>query len=648
MIIINRIITHCKSSLSILLLLSVVFLSFLPKVSAISIDSQVQAIAQIEALSEDSSASPAVILASVEQVIDSSEQQQWPEALLKATLLKTQLLLALGDFNQAQATLQSLQNVEQIDSSIDTLVQIKLLRLSITDALGQVEQNGPLRQELLDYVPALTSPESVAELYLTVGQSQFDAEEYLSAIANLKLAYNYYVTLDDSRGLLSVLTSLGNIDINAGNLDNGLAYYRQALIYAQSSGYRLDESVLLYNIGSAYFNLEKYELALQTLKQAMSVSMDLDDHIGVTWAEHLTARVYAAQGRWQESLLLFEQAVNHFDQLGLKLMAYRSHIDKANALRELGRLEEAEQSLNLAETYLTDFGTPSNRLLFIKALAKLKHAKGEYRSAFEQLEQALDIQKDINSEVNMSQVQRYRIEFDSEIIERQNRDLTRENELSSLLLSQQKQLQIVWIALITTCVILLLSLGFFLYRQIQKRKQYQALAHKDPLTQAPNRRAILQMAKLQFKRATPQEYCIALLDIDNFKMINDSYGHDAGDDVLRAFAQACKSAIRQQDRFGRYGGEEWLLVFEHASPQHIEEIFERLRTQLALLKPKSLPESSVVTFSMGVATFDTSKDASVESIITRADNMLYNAKREGKNRIVIDVDVASIKSNEQR
>jgi len=128
-----------------------------------------------------------------------------------------------------------------------------------------------------------------------------------------------------------------------------------------------------------------------------------------------------------------------------------------------------------------------------------------------------------------------------------------------------------------------------------------------------------------------------VLDIDYFKAINDTHGHDAGDDVLREFATRIRKAIRGIDLACRYGGEEFVIVMPETDMAVATVVAERLRRRIASERFSIQQGASAieVTISVGIATLDTAGDTAA-SILKRADQALYRAKRDGRNRVVAD------------
>jgi diguanylate cyclase (GGDEF)-like protein len=178
-----------------------------------------------------------------------------------------------------------------------------------------------------------------------------------------------------------------------------------------------------------------------------------------------------------------------------------------------------------------------------------------------------------------------------------------------------------------------------LHREIDaKNKLLEEMAHTDPLTSLPNRRAIEEWANRQLKGAARHGYSLWVVhvDLDSFKNINDSYGHDAGDQVLRGIAGILKEHTRASDISGRMGGDEFLLVVSHVEEKYIQPTAERLRNQIALQKFCFSGKNCSVTASIGVCGFVGTEPPEFLKLVRQADKALYAAKRAGRNQIKIE------------
>jgi diguanylate cyclase (GGDEF)-like protein len=181
------------------------------------------------------------------------------------------------------------------------------------------------------------------------------------------------------------------------------------------------------------------------------------------------------------------------------------------------------------------------------------------------------------------------------------------------------------------------SLRTMLYnRSVELRgayKRIEELAELDELTGSFNRRCIMRMLEDEIARAhrnkTPCS--VALIDLDWFKRINDAHGHPTGDEVLRTFAITTFANIRTIDKFGRYGGEEFLLLLPDTPTDVAAHSLDRLRAIVAELDWSALSAGMTVTISAGVATLV--PDETPDALLARADCALYAAKERGRNRI---------------
>ncbi len=175
--------------------------------------------------------------------------------------------------------------------------------------------------------------------------------------------------------------------------------------------------------------------------------------------------------------------------------------------------------------------------------------------------------------------------------------------------------------------------------QLDLQKKNKNLRRKsliDPLIGTWNRGAIMRILTIETIRCNKQGIPLSLIvaDLDFFKRINDTYGHPAGDTVLVKVASRLRSCIRSQEALGRYGGEEFLIVFPGSSHTTAMAVGERMRLAIAT-QPEVIGDATVnLTISAGIASTDIFPSATTEELISRADIALYAAKDGGRNRIV--------------
>ena len=165
----------------------------------------------------------------------------------------------------------------------------------------------------------------------------------------------------------------------------------------------------------------------------------------------------------------------------------------------------------------------------------------------------------------------------------------------------------------------------------------QEMASLDPLTGILNRRYFFDLAFESFKQAHRYSWNLAILmiDIDNFKLINDNYGHAAGDKVLTSIVDRLKVHLRDSDIFCRYGGEEFIILMPSTDNRSAALAAERLRLAIAEDEFKTDKIAVSITLSIGIASLDRSRDFSIDDLVKRADEALYQAKQAGRNCIYV-------------
>ncbi|MBT0961711.1 GGDEF domain-containing protein [Denitromonas iodatirespirans] len=161
------------------------------------------------------------------------------------------------------------------------------------------------------------------------------------------------------------------------------------------------------------------------------------------------------------------------------------------------------------------------------------------------------------------------------------------------------------------------------------------LVRHDPLTGALNRKGLDEALEREIARARRRDtpLCVGLLDVDNFKRINDTHGHHAGDAALQHLADVIRANLRPQDSLGRYGGEEFIVVLPDTDVEHAVAAITRLQRALTTRYFLAEGQKLLITFSAGVARLEADEAAAVA--IDRADKAMYRAKRAGKNRVML-------------
>lgn len=180
-----------------------------------------------------------------------------------------------------------------------------------------------------------------------------------------------------------------------------------------------------------------------------------------------------------------------------------------------------------------------------------------------------------------------------------------------------------------------------LLREVAERRlvqqQLRQLSITDPLTRVYNRRHFFELAEMEMSRSKRYSHPISIimLDLDNFKQVNDTHGHVVGDQMLMAVANLCMGLIRENDFFARYGGEEFIVLLPEAGLASAREAAERLVATIEKTSFVTNAGDLSITISAGVSSNDGQADILLEKLIDRADQALYRAKRAGRNRVMV-------------
>jgi len=174
-------------------------------------------------------------------------------------------------------------------------------------------------------------------------------------------------------------------------------------------------------------------------------------------------------------------------------------------------------------------------------------------------------------------------------------------------------------------------------RREEAEKELTILAATDPLTKVFNRRHFFEFATRELSRAnrTKVSFSIMMADIDHFKKVNDSYGHLIGDQVLIRFTEICQENLRHYDVLARYGGEEFVILLPETGIHEAIEIAERIRTKIEAAEMTFGGHEFSITTSLGVANIEDEGEVPLEIILDRADQALYQAKQNGRNKFIV-------------
>lgn len=514
-------------------------------------------------------------------------------------------------------------------------------------------------------------PRSAAHVQLLIyhGHADFHAEAIESAIPRFEAARRLHAR--GSAENLCLQIALGDAQLKVDRIAEAVANLQEAYLVSREPGHERQRVHAAMALSRFMRYAGDYEQALALLREKIGWDT-LHGHTYMLSADHyFEGRFNRLAGRSAESVRHYDHARRLSAPFGDTLGDAYVDLERCMALTDLGRLgeaarlcreaqrvfaahgeeAEAEARIQLAEVALKQdeparalelldgvFGTPAMDSTAISTVhaylyrAMANARLGNFRQAYEDLaeHQRLFEKRYELERVRLMAAQRAQLEIYRQI--EKNEALSKELETAQEHQRQQDQKQFLMLAVAALLIGGLLA-GIIVSRR--HHRELQDVARKDVLTGLNNRRRTVELVKAVFLEAAVvgTETAVAIIDLDHFKQINDTWGHAAGDAVLIAFAQLLQKTVRPGDIVGRWGGEEFLVVLPETGVDEAVAVLEQARRVLAARR-FSFSTELHVSFSAGLATGHAPQE-SFRILLDRADQALYRAKAEGRDRICI-------------
>ena len=510
------------------------------------------------------------------------------------------------------------------------------------------EQAGQVAQAEADYRHAVEAGERLGDRKLLAlalalrGELAYYRGAFDAALADLDRAYRLEQARGDEKRQRYVLNAIANVyaDSRVGAYDRAIDYYRQLLAAHQAAGDLRQQATGHFNLGSTYERKGDLAAALAEFERAASLDRRRQDPDEVAFDERAAASVLVKLGRAREALPRLDAVVAHYAGTGNDSMVAHARLTRGTARRASGDPAGALADLDAAGAFYRRDGNDRFLERVEQERAEALAARGDFAAALRARTAQLELERRLAAVTRDEHTSRLRVQFDSDRKEAENRALARENALRGRALRDAERIRALQWTVIALAAVLLLVLAALALQQIRRARRLRVLAMTDELTRLPNRRAFFRLAGENAAAAarSGRPLAVLALDIDHFKRINDTQGHEAGDRVLQRVANAARSAVRDGDSVGRVGGEEFLALLPHADLGAATQVAERLRAAVASLDATDLAPGLRVTVSVGVAL--RRAEETIAALVQRADAALYRAKENGRNRVELASETA--------
>lgn len=520
--------------------------------------------------------------------------------------------------------------------------------------------------------------EAEANFHFCRGQNHETLSTPSEALADYDAGIELARRMEDARLLGDGLAARGSVQSLLGEQAKALLDFLEAQHSYESAGKTVAAELNLINIAMAYRRLGEFDKARDYLDQSkafatprgdtdtlLSVNMELgflafEDndaahaHVPLQRALELARQLgdrssvgaaLLAQAQAYNIERKYTQAIDALHQAAIEQEATHDKSDEGMddlqygiAHAGMGRPAEALKDFDAAEELLK----PSNNLRYLAQLyaarAASREALGEPEAVVTDLKRLLSTNAALEQKSRAEHIMLLSYQFDSARRDLENRRLTADKALKELQLASLERIRQWQVLAILLGSVLLLVLVWFALRQVRRMRALDMLAMTDPLTGVANRRRIEHVTRTAISRARVdgRDLTVLTFDIDNFKRVNDSYGHEVGDHILVRVTNACDAALRQFDQLGRIGGEEFLVVLPDTPLDAGLQVAERLRASVATLSLDDVAVGLRLSISLGVAQFKPA-ESGMRALLRRTDVALYRAKNNGRNCVEVEL-----------
>ncbi|WP_170176769.1 tetratricopeptide repeat-containing diguanylate cyclase [Litorilituus sediminis] len=461
-------------------------------------------------------------------------------------------------------------------------------------------------------------------------------EHYEASLSDMQAAYIDAFALNDEFLIATINEVYGAIYGYMQEYGKSIEYYQKALKSYQLLNYPSYTAEAYNGLAATFRYWQKYDKAIAYYKKYRQVVSQFHSGEILYFADYGLGMSYAEKGDCQQAIIVIDRAL----QLD-GLIDYDAELlkRKAQCLIALNELEQAEQALKRASDIFAQLPELTNTRWQIevdKIASSLAFAQGDGNKAYQLLLAYHEKNNALLEAKSSERLAKLRTNLEMERQGVESSLLKQRAKVLKLQVEQQEQKNQLQSYIIIMAGILVIFAAFVLVMQRKSHEKIQALSVIDPLSKLFNRRYIFNYLDRFLINSSGSRGSIAvlLIDIDDFKLINDRYGHPFGDYVIREVADIAQKTFRSEDVLGRIGGEEFMCILSRLDINQVMDIANRLVSQVAEHEFTDEHKQAVkVTLSIGVAQrSDTAPDS--ENLYAQADKALYQAKHNGKNCVI--------------
>ncbi|HOZ12452.1 MAG TPA: diguanylate cyclase [Thermotogota bacterium] len=453
-------------------------------------------------------------------------------------------------------------------------------------------------QQALAFFETLSIPSQVAKLYRNIGIVFWEVGDYNQALTYYQKSLSIVEDTDDTKGIARTYNNLGSLYGILNRNEEALNYFEKALDLAKKEQMQTQIAYLYNNIGEIHLNNGDPKRALEYMNLSIEASKTNPDKANVDFALLNIGKAYRLLHQNEaakESIRSCQNLVQRGQDFGLQ----------ASCALELARIEISQGQYRLAVDHLEA----------ALVLAEKSQVKSLLLEIYKELTETLPIVEDYRKAVDY--FRKYVNEKENYFSEKTAKTLA-EMETRARIQKMTQEAEF------------LKQKNEALKTAFRKMEQ---IARTDELTGLPNRREIMRKLKEQVHLYERKQipFTVAIADLDFFKNLNDTYGHLEGDKVLKKLGKVVSSTLRGEDFIGRWGGEEFLLIFPATALAEATIVAERIRAKVEKTSFSKRKRIYHVTLTIGLAQM--APERTIDDLVSEADQWLYQGKAEGRNRV---------------
>ncbi|NMR27963.1 GGDEF domain-containing protein [Pseudoalteromonas sp. NEC-BIFX-2020_015] len=421
-----------------------------------------------------------------------------------------------------------------------------------------------------------------------------------------------------------ILIGLGFTNFYMKNYDKAIEYTQQAIDAYPKNHLLLTE--LYANLAAMYVDKKQYEDALIAINEAERVAHfhNIFDRVAIIINK---GTIYAELGQHQKAIKYYLNAFDITDKNNDLIHKPTVISNLAQSNQSLGNHKLAADYFEQAHQIFTGESQLIKRLENYPPMIENYQSLGNYKRALELMIEYKALNDESTTLTAKEKFDQSQAAYDLASKEK--------SLIEAKLVQIRNENAILRLYGLIAFSILLITFIYIAYRlKNSAYLQVKELAIRDQLTDLFNRRALHDIFQLEMNRVSRNKntFSVILLDIDHFKTLNDTYGHDYGDTVLQKVANTLQSSIRSMDKVARWGGEEFLIFLPETNKQQASHLAEKLRLAISDIKLTHKTHTLTVTVSLGVSEYQHQSD--YKDLVKQADLALYKAKESGRNQVI--------------